>query len=262
MAARLGAIAVTSLAVIAFACADASAAEVRRRFDPDDLQFDPAGEMHMDLAFGAMRGESGQRWLAPDFDIDFAVTETVILGLDGAITNDVTPYAPYTFDRLRAENLWANSKVRLFDSVDDMALTSTSAGLQLGPRFPTAPGNRGAGFQALGLAGRKIGHTSGVINLGGMIDSGDSIARGRPVAVLAGFDLVAALGETGLLSLMADLSGTFFFSGEKHQLATTFGPVVAAAPWLDISLNALVGFLGGGDHLGAYVQLTPKVALF
>lgn len=263
--ARLGVLAVTSViaALIVLVSGDASAApSSRRRFDPDDLQFDPPGELHMDLALGAMRGDRGRRWLAPDFDIDFAIASNVILGLDGAFIADIDPQSPYSLTRYRSDVLWVNSKFGVYDSKDEVADTAWAAGVQLGPRFPNGVEFHGAGFQAVGLLGRRLQRTSTVLNVGGMIDSGDAIASGRPIGVLAGIDVTTSFGDHQILSLMGDLSAGFFFSGPHNQLSTTFGPVVAVAPWLDVSVNALVGFLAGGDHLGAFIQFTPKLAVF
>jgi hypothetical protein len=242
---------------------EAQAAGLRRRFDPDDLELDQPGVMHADLAFGVVQGQHGGRWLIPDFDIDLGLATNVELGLDGAWAIEGKPGANFTFDHRAPDNLWANSKVMLYDKkIDGRKDLGWAFGLQLGPRFATAPGTRGVGFQALGLLGGQHHRFHGVLNGGALVDAGGSISRDRPTAVLVGIDSGLDLDAKGTWSIIADFGGVFFFSRDASQLEMTFGPVYAVAPWLDVAVNGLVGFLVGGDHYGAYLQLSPKLPIF
>jgi hypothetical protein len=204
----------------------------------------------------------------PDFDLDFGLAPNVELGLDGAWAIEGTPDREYALDHRAPDNLWLSSKVGLFDTRDDdgsgghSARVGWAGGLQLGPRLPVAPDVRGIGFQALALLGRVTGRVRLVGNAGFLIDPGETPSRSRPTAALLGADASIDLDDGGIFSVDADLSYVAFLSSEKNQLTTTVGLVWAATPWLDLSANALLGFLAGGDRYGAYLGVSPKVPIF
>ena len=238
----------------------ASAQHVRRRFDPDDLEFETDGTLHADLGFGAVRGENGGRWLSPDFDVDYGLAPNVELGVDGAWAIEGTEARLFAFDHRAPDNLWMSSKVGLWAEDDDAASSGWAFGAQLGPRVGIAPGSHGAGFQSLLLLGRRVGRFHAVLNLGALVDpEGDDHVR--PRAVLTGIDAALDLDEHSVWSLTADVSGVFFWSPDRNQLGASAGIVCSVTSWLDVGALGLAGFLRGGDQWGAVMTLSPKLHL-
>lgn len=262
MPARIVAGALASVLLLALPVAAAAREHVRRRFDPDDLELDEAGVVHADVAFGIVRGETAGRWLMPDFDIDIGLASNVELGLDGAWALEGKPGNDYSFDHAAPSNLWINTKIALAGQHDKANDRAWAFGVQLGPRAALAPDAHGTGGQAMVLLGGRFKRAHAVVSGGGMIDAGSAVLGGRPTAVLAGLDVGFDLDKDGTWSIIADLGGVFFFSSDRNQIATTFGPVYALTSWLDISINGLVGPLAGGDHYGAFLQLSPKIPVF
>jgi hypothetical protein len=190
----------------------------------------------------------------------------VELGLDGAWAIEGTPDRLYALDHRSPDNLWLSSKIGLFDAREDSGESKErrsgwAGGIQLGPRAPLAPDARGIGFQGLALLGRVHRRARVVGNVGGLVEPGLTPSRGRPTALLLGVDASVDLDAEGIWSIDADLSYVGFFTAERNQLSSTVGLVWAAFPWLDLSVNGLLGFLAGGDHYGAYLGVSPKVPL-
>lgn len=254
--------ALASIVLVGLPFEAAAREHVRRRFDPDDLELDEAGVVHADIAFGIVRGETAGRWLMPDFDIDIGLASNVELGLDGAWAIEGKPGNDYSFDHAAPSNLWINTKIALAGTHDKTNARAWAFGVQLGPRAPLAPDAHGTGGQAMALLGGRYKRGHAVISSGGMVDAGDAVLSGRPTAVLVGLDVGLDLDKAGTWSLIADLGGVFFFSADRNQIASTFGPVYAVASWLDVSVNGLVGVLPGGDQYGAFLQISPKVPVF
>lgn len=240
--------------------ASASAQHVRRRFDPDDLEFESVHTLHADLGFGVVRGESGGRWLAPDFDVDYGLAPNVELGIDGAWAIEGTEARLFAFDHRAPDNLWLSSKVGLWGTHDEAQSAGWALGAQLGPRVGIAPGSHGAGFQSLLLMGRRVQRFHAVLNLGALVDpEGDD--HDRPRAVLTGLDAALDLDDESVWSLTADVSGVFFWSSDRNQLGSSLGVVCSVTRWLDVGALGLVGFLRGGDQWGAVMTLSPKLGL-
>ena len=249
--------------VILFVGVDAQAQQrVRRRFDPEELKLEAPGVVHADLAFGVVRGEEGGRWLVPDFDVDVGLAPNVEVGVDGAWAIEGTPQQRYALDHRAPDNLWLSSKAGLWESKDEARRSVWAFGGQLGPRVPVAPNAHGTGFEALALLARRAGPMHLVLNLGGLVESGAEVRRGRPEAVLTGLDASFDLDDRGRFALAADLGGVFFVTGEKAQLASTAGLVWATTSWLDLGVSAMMGFLAGGDRYGMILNFSPKLALF
>ena len=250
-----------TLAHLVSLSADARAdGTVRRRFDPEDLSLETPGSVHADVQFGVVRGETAGRWLVPDFDLDVGLAPNVELGLDGAFALEGTGSRLYALDHPAPDNLWLSSKIGLLDQAHAGSGGAWAAGLQLGPRVPVAPGAHGIGLQALVLVGRSFGASHLVANAGVLVEPGAAVSHDRPSAILLGIDGQIPLG--GAWSLAADVSQVLFTSPDRHQLTSTVGLVLAAAPWLDVSLNGLVGFLAGGDRYGAFLGLSPRIPVF
>ena len=234
-----------------------------RRFDPDDLEIDDPGVVHAEIAFGAVRGEDGGRYLLPDFDIDLGIAENVELGLDGAWSVEGRPPAHvWRFDHREPDPLWINSKIELYDAKNALRKTAFAIGVQLGPRAAIAREDHGTGFQGLVLVGGKYERAHSVLNLGGLVEPGTGVLTGRPTAFIAGVDFGIDLDEKGTWSIAADIGGVFYVSSDKSELSSTFGPVLAVTKWLDVSVNGLVGVLAGGDHYGGFLQISPKIPTF
>jgi hypothetical protein len=243
---------------------EARAANVRRRFDPEDLDLERPGVVHADLQLGVLRGEGAGRFLLPDFDVDYGLLPNVEFGIDGAWAIEGTNERVFSLDHPAPDNLWFSSKLGLFDVRDDpggqghVGRSGFAGGLQLGPRVPVAPDAHGTGFQALALLGRVQGPLRVVVNVGALVEPGDAPTHDRPVAFLAGADLSVDLDESSEWSVVADVSLVAFSSREKSQLSTTSGIVWSCLPWLDLSVNGLVGVLSGGDRYGVLLGVSPQ----
>lgn len=249
--------------VVAF-CLEAPLAHAqhgRRRFDPEDLQFEEPGTAHADLQVGVIRGPMAGRWVAPDFSIDIGLTSRFELGIDGFVATEGTTVRPWAADHGTADNLWLSSKLGLFEVMTKRTRTVWAGGLQLGPKIAAAPDAHGAGFEGIVLFGFTHGTTQLIGNIGGFVDPGTSIARGRPVAIEGGFDFTTGLGKGKTWHMVADVSALYSTSGQPGQLQTTFGPQVSVCSWLDLSPQALIGFLSGTDRWGALLVISPRFTL-
>lgn len=251
-----------SFAATALLAASSAHAQVgRRRFDPEDLQLEEPGAVHMDLQLGVIRGPAAGRWVVPDFGIDIGVSPTVELGADGQLALEGSAAKPYALDHVVADNVWLSSKVGLFDHQDHATHTAWAGGFQLGPKLAVAPGARGTGFEGLILVGRTIRKTVVVVNAGGFVDPGAAISRRRPIGIEGGVDVEVGFGGRAGWSFLADLSAVYFPSGQPAQLQSTFGPQLAVASWLSVSTQAVIGVLSSTDHFGALLVLSPRFRL-
>lgn len=241
--------------LIGVSAADAQVA--RRRFDPEDLDLEEPGVVHADLQVGMVRGAQAGRWLIPDFGIDVGVAEDVELGLDGVISLEGTPQRPWAADHRAGDNLWLSSKLGLYESGTRTHRVWT-AGIQVGPKLPVAPDAHGIGYEGIALLAYTRGQIHVIGNLGGFVDPGGAISSGRPAGIESGLDLMAGIGSGKRWRFIADLSGVYSLTGAPTQLQSTFGPQVSITSWLDVSPQALVGFLRDSDRVGFLVVVSPR----
>src|SRR5207253_3187802 len=98
-----------------------------------------------------------------------------------------------------------------------------AAGVQAGPRLPTALGARGLGVETLAIAGRTAGRLHLFVQGGTLLDpfqSAPGVRAARPFGIEAGVDLDLDLDDAGRWSLKAELGGVKFFSPDRSQLHT------------------------------------------
>jgi len=239
-----------------------AAAQVRRRFEPTDLDLTPAGTLELDTQFSYTEGPDAGRVITPDFEASLGLVQGVQLEVDGAYAVEGPPVGRFSFDHPAPDNLWISSKIGIADFRDEASGRAWAFGAQLGPKVPLSPGARGAGYEALGLVGRTVRRAHVVMNLGGFVDPGTDDARRRPVAIEGGFDVELDLDAEGVWSLTGELGGVAFLSGEDHQGHATGGVTWSATPSLDLSLVGLLGLFGGGDRAGVLLGVTPRFAIF
>jgi hypothetical protein len=239
---------------------DVSARRVRPHFEPTDLELEDTGVTELDLQIGATSGDgdSGNRLILPDFELDIGLFPNVELDLDGA-------FSLTHFDRadrsLAGDPLWTAVKLGLYDSREGKEPDAIAIGMQLGPRIPTI-GARGVGYAALGLVGFTNHGRQLVVNLGGIIDPGEQITRGQSKSVVGGVDISVDLDSRSTWSLLGEVSGAHYVSADPDEIITTAGLGFSATPSLDLSLVVLADLLPGGDRVGVLLGASPTVALW
>jgi hypothetical protein len=234
-------------------------AQMRRRFEPTDLELQPPGTIELDAQVGFTKGETAERVALPDFEVSIGLTDSVQLEVDGAYAVEGRDGAHFSPDHSAPDNLWISSKLGLADVRDDATGRAWGIGAQLGPKVPLSPGARGAGYEALVLVGRTLPRVHVVVNLGGFVDPGAVDPRHRATALEGGVDL--DLDAAGVWSFVAEVGGQRFFSGERPQAHATAGITWSATPHLDLSVLGLVSLLAGGDRAALLLGFTADVPL-
>jgi hypothetical protein len=239
---------------------DASARPTRPRFEPTDLELEDPGVTEVDLQVGLTRGDgdSGNRLLLPDFELDIGLLPNVEFDLDGAFSMDRYDRSTRTF---AGEPLWTAMKLGLYDSRDQAGTHAFAAGLQLGPRVPTI-GQRGIGYAALGLFGIVDRRLRVTLNAGGVVDPGAQITHGQSKSLVGGVDLDVDLDARGIWSVLGELAASHYVSSDPDELVTTLGIDLAATPDLDLSTMVLVGLLPGSDRVAILLGASQKMALW
>lgn len=235
---------------------------VRRRFEPTDLELQPAGVLELDTQVSFTEGETAGRVIVPDFEASIGLAPNVQFEIDGAYAVEGPPVGRFSFDHPAPDNLWVSSKLGLADFRDDDNVGSWALGLQLGPKIPLANQARGDGFEAVFLVGRKLPHAQLVLDLGGFVDPSSDGSLRRTTALEAGLDLSVDLDRDGLFALLGELGAMRFFSGDKPQSHVTCGLQWSPSPMLDVSLLGLVGFFSAGDRAGILLGVTPRFLLW
>jgi hypothetical protein len=255
---KLAATVAAALAVIACSF-EASAQHVRRRFEPTDINLQPAGVAEIDLQGGLVRGDDGTRAFAPDFEATIGISPQAELDIDGAFGFDHGTFEPL-------DNTLVALRVGVLDARDTPTSESAwAAGVQAGPRLPTLPGARGLGMEALAIVGRTDGPMHLFFQVGTLLDPFQPNGSGppvRPFGIEGGVDLDLDLDAREAWSLKAELGGVKFFSPHDSQLHATAGPAIHATKSLELSLVALVGLLPGGDRYGLLLGATSRFRAF
>ncbi len=255
-------LALTALTALAAFAPRAASAEARRRFEPTDLELQPAGTLEIDSQLSYTEGETAGRVIIPDLELSLGIARNVQLEIDAAYAIEGPPVGRFALDHPAPDNLWLSTKIGLFDWRDEGSGRAWAGGAQLGPKLPLAPDAHGAGYEALALLGRTVRRTHLVVNAGGFVDPAPDGRRRRSVAVEGGLDLDLDLDAAGDWSLVGELGAVGFVSGERAQGHVTAGLSWGATPDLDLSLIGLLGFLGGGDRAGVLLGVTPRFALW
>ena len=231
------------------------------QFEPTDLDLQPPGMLQLDLQGGVVHGSSAWRAIVPDFEVNLGLSNRVELDVDGAVGLESVDGKAFALKHVVADNLWISSKVGFFAHHDDGEKKSWAFGLQLGPKVPVAEGARGAGFEALALVGHNVRRVHLVFSAGGLVDPGVTVSSGRPAGVEAGVDLNLDLNEEDTFSILGELGGIAYFTGDPDQLAASLGIQWSPSELLDLSLVAVVG-AGGADRYGLLLGVSPKVKLW
>jgi len=237
----------------------AEGAHRRPRFEPADLEMEKPGVVDVDLQFGFSREGGDYRLVAPDFEIDVGITENLELDLDGTMSWVGSTPGALPPRKFQPDNLWLSLKVGLVDLMGGDGVGG-GVGVQVGPRLPTFAGSSGPGFEALVLGGLALPRTHLVLNVGAFVDP--ALVMGpHPGGVVGGLDLSVDLDRAGTWTFDADVFGTWFLSSDPSEFGVSAGATWSARPWLDFSVAAIGGWLGGGPSIGGLIGVSPKFPL-
>lgn len=236
------------------------AAPVRRAFQPNDMQFEDPGTAELDMWFGLVRGEDAYRVSTPEFYLSLGLTENLEFDVSGEFAVGGPDTGEFVFDRTTPDNTWTSLKIGLLDVGEDA--DAVTLGLQLGPQFPTARGNRGLGFEGLVLLGWRVRDTTLVLNLGGFLDPIPDAVNPRPAGFEGGLDLAHPLDAAERWTLTGELSGVRYISSDGDEINFTLGMTWSPSDLLDVSVVAMGGALRGGDRWGLFLGLSPKARLW
>jgi hypothetical protein len=251
---------IIALVVLALATpARAAGRRLRPRFEPTDLELEETGTLEADLQAGIVRGGDASRIVIPDLELDIGLLRNLEIDLDGAyaIEGPQDGDGSLGFDHAAPDSLWAAAKIGLASV--DRPDAGAGIGVQIGPKFPVAPGTHGLGAEVVALAGARAGRWHLALNLGAFIDPASD--GGRPHGLEGGLDVDLDLDPRGTWSLTGELGGVRFWSPDLHQLVATAGVAWAATQNLELSATGLFGFLDGGDKAAILLGVSPKLSL-
>lgn len=245
--------------VVAPNCAEAS---IRPLFEPTDLELEDPGVIDFDFQLGVIRGRDPWRIVVPDFEFDFGVSRNFELDLDGTYALEGTSHGPFDQPHALPDALWTSLKVGLVDWYDDKVKQAWAAGFQVGPKFPVARGNQGLGAEGLMLLGYTWHKAHFVLNAGMLADPRPDSTLPHPVGIELGLDLQVSLDSREHYAFLGELSGVRFITDYPHQALSTAGFQYSPSKYLDLSIVALYGWLGGSDRYGLLFGVSPKLKLF
>ena len=256
---------IVALAFIAFIASFAFSnahAQVRRRFEPTDLQLQPVGTLEIDSQISYTQGDSAGRVIVPDLEVSLGLSSNVDLEIDTAYAIEGKSQQRFSFDHPAPDNLWLSSKLAIAEWRNVEARTAWALGAQLGPKVPLAKGSRGVGYELLTLIGRDIDRTHLVLNIGGYVDPSPDGTRKRTTAIEGGIDLDLDLDDVDRWSILAELGVVEFLSGDPLQAHVTAGFQYSVSKYLDLSLIGLLGLTPAGDQEGVLIGVTPRFAIW
>jgi hypothetical protein len=230
-------------------------------FEPTDLELEAPGVVDFDFQLGFIRGEDSWRVVNPDFEVDVGLARNLELDLDGSYSIVGTRQSPFVQPRALPDAQWTSLKIGLFDWAGPNSRRAWAVGVQLGPKFPIATGNRGLGAEALALWALVDGDFQLVLNTGVQVDPRPSENAPRPVGIELGLDARILLDQRQIYSLTGELASVRYVSDYPHQLLSTFGFMVSPSDYLDLSLVSMLGWLAGSDHYGLLVGMSSKLRL-
>ncbi|WP_394844727.1 hypothetical protein LZC95_47740 [Pendulispora brunnea] len=242
--------------------ARAEARPTRPRFEPTDLELEDTGVAELDLQIGPAFGDGpgGNRMLLPDFEFDLGLLPNVELDIDGAFSLDHV--AEPSSRAMFSEALWTCVKLGVWDSRGSVDGPNVYAvGLQAGPRIPILDGH-GIGYGALALFGLTRERYHLALNLGFILDPGDTIHTGRPTSFVGGLDADISLDRRGAWSLLGEIGGVYYTSRDPNDITAAVGVAWHVGEMLDLSAIVLGGAFSGADRLAVLVGASPKIALW
>ena len=250
-----------SCAVLCVVAPSWASTGIRPLFEPTDLELEDPGVVDFDFQLGVIRGRDPWRVVIPDFEFDFGVIRNVELDLDGTYAIQGTSHSPFTSPQAVPDALWTSVKLGLLDWYNGDTKRAWAFGLQLGPKFPVAKGNQGVGAEGLLLSGLALGDTHFVLNTGMRIDPRPSPDAQRPVGIEVGLDIHTSLDHRDRYAFLGEISGVRYLSDYPHELLTTAGLQMSPTKYLDMSIVALWGWLGGSDRYGLLLGVSPKIRI-
>jgi hypothetical protein len=241
------------------AYAQRTAARVRRRFEPTDLDLRGAGAAEIDLQGGPVAGATSSRVVAPDMEATLGLSPNAQFQLDGAMGFDDSHGPTFRF----LENVWTSIKLGMFDRNDETGV-AWAGGVQAGPKLPTITSSHGIGLEALAIVGRSNERLRVFGQAGVMLDPFVSVPNApdvRPFAAEGGFDLELDLDARGLWSLKSELGAAHFWSLGTTEVHLTAGLAYQFLPSLELSAIG-VGGLGPGDRVGFLFGAAQRFSVF
>lgn len=241
-----------------------SAASGRDRpfFEPTDVEMESSGQLEVDLQVGSFRTRDGTwRHQLPDVEVDVGLAPGIEVDVDVTLSTEAPPGKFVDVTRARLENVWAMTKLGLWNTRDEGTGRAWAMLVQAGPRLPTARGATGVGAEGLLLLGRTWPGQHMVLNVGGFVDPRDD-GQPRARGVEAGIDVDYDLTRGGGLSLLGELGGTRSLRDDDHQLHATMGLSWAATDALTISTIGFVGLLPSNERFGLMLGVTPNWRLW
>lgn len=234
----------------------------KHHFEPTDLDLQDPGLAELDLQIGMAHADGPWRAVVPDAELNLGLTNRVEIDVDFAFGIEGRAGRAFTFDHLVTDNLWLATKLGLWDTRDEAAGTAWAFGVQLGPKLPVGTGTRGIGYEALLLFGRTVRTTHLALNVGGLVDPGAEVSRRRPIGVEVGLDLDQDLGRDSAFSILAEVGGIHWFTGDPDQLQVTAGLQWSPSDYLDLSLSGMAGLPPGSDRFALLLGVSPKARLW
>ena len=250
------------LVALATAALPRAAFAARHHFEPTDLALQDPGLVELDLQMGIAHSDGPWRAVLPDAELNVGLSNRVEIDVDFAFGIEGRPHRAFTFDHLVTDNVWLATKLGIWDSRDEAAGTAWAFGLQIGPKLPVGTGAYGLGYEALLLFGRTLRTTHLALNVGALVDPGAEVARKRPIGVEMGLDLDQDLGRDSAFSILAEVGGIHWFTGDPDQLQATAGLQWSPSDFLDLSLSGMVGLPPGSDRFAMLLGVSPKARLW
>lgn len=229
-------------------------------FDPEDLDMQDSGIVQVNMLAGVQSDSGGFRAIAPDWELNCAVTDRLELGVDGAISVVFPDGLGAARQPVQADNIWLSAKHLIIDIERGAQRNAWAIGLQHGPRLPFAPDTYGLGYQALGLVARNVDNIRVVFNLGVFADPKVTGLQDRPMGVLTGLDATLVLDAARRWELDPDLSFGRYSDGTNEATAALLLQFSPSAR-LDLGLQVSGGWLAGGPAWGASMVVAPNVQL-
>lgn len=232
--------------------ASTASARNTRRFEPNDLELTPAGVVEVDTQLGYVGGR-GARVVAPDVEASLGLNDRTELEVDttAGVADGKVGFSDQT---------WVSLRIGVVDVRTENDERSWSAGVQIGPRLPTAPMAHALGGEGVIIVGRGLGGVHLFGSGGFVIDSYDETAR-RPTGIEGGVDFSLDLDSVDKWSFDAELGAQHFFQVSSNQVHLTAALAYRVIPALELSLQGLVGPVGD-DRWGILLGCAPRFSIF